>query len=204
MFYYITQGIIFGLYAAVLPGPFQAFLLSETLRAGWKRTLPAAFAPLISDIPIILAILFILSQVPAAFLDVLRIAGGAFIVYLAWGAFQTFKSRDTQTTVPDTTTSTTVLKAALMNFLNPNVYIFWGTIGGPLVLQGWDLSLWHGLSYVLAFYATMVPAIGGSIIIFGTTGKLNVGLQRAISGLLALLLLAIGGYQIWRGAMAFG
>ena len=64
MLIYITQGIVLGLYGAAIPGPFQAFLLSETLRSGWKRTLPAALAPLISDGPVLLAFLLVLSRLP--------------------------------------------------------------------------------------------------------------------------------------------
>ncbi|MBK9210593.1 MAG: hypothetical protein IPL71_20865 [Anaerolineales bacterium] len=46
------------------PGSFQTYLISQTLTRGWKRTLPAALAPLISDGPIILICLLLLSQVP--------------------------------------------------------------------------------------------------------------------------------------------
>ena len=38
--------------AAIQPGPLQAFLLARVAAAGWKRTLPAVLAPLLSDIPI--------------------------------------------------------------------------------------------------------------------------------------------------------
>ena len=50
---------------AVQPGPFQMYLISQTLLKGWKRTLPVVFAPLISDGPIIALCLFVLSQVPS-------------------------------------------------------------------------------------------------------------------------------------------
>lgn len=31
---YLTQGILFGFYASVMPGPFQAFILSQIVRDG--------------------------------------------------------------------------------------------------------------------------------------------------------------------------
>ena len=34
--------------AAVQPGPFQTFLIAETLARGWRRTLPACLGPLYS------------------------------------------------------------------------------------------------------------------------------------------------------------
>ncbi|MBK7455571.1 MAG: hypothetical protein IPJ46_18150 [Anaerolineales bacterium] len=44
-----SSGIGYGLAAASQPGPFQTYLISQTLTRGWKRTLPAALAPLVSD-----------------------------------------------------------------------------------------------------------------------------------------------------------
>lgn len=70
-----TQGVMLGLYAAVIPGPLQAFLLSQTLRVGWKRTLPAALSPLLSDGPIILLFLLLLSQAPGWVLKILQGVG---------------------------------------------------------------------------------------------------------------------------------
>ena len=65
MLIYLIQGLGYGLAAASQPGPFQTYLISQTLTRGWKRTLPAALAPLVSDGPIILLCVLVLSQVPA-------------------------------------------------------------------------------------------------------------------------------------------
>ena len=46
MLFYFLQGATLAISAAIMPGPYQAYLLSQALRHGWKRTLPAAFAPL--------------------------------------------------------------------------------------------------------------------------------------------------------------
>ena len=50
---YVIQGIGYGFAAAVQPGPFQTYVIAQTLNSAWRNTLPAAFAPLISDGPII-------------------------------------------------------------------------------------------------------------------------------------------------------
>ena len=65
MWIYLLQGIGLGLAAVLRPGPFQAHLISQSLSNGWRRTLPAALAPLISDGPIIIVCLLVLRQVPA-------------------------------------------------------------------------------------------------------------------------------------------
>lgn len=203
MLIYITQGIVLGLYAAVIPGPFQAFLLSETLRSGWKRTLPAALAPLISDGPVLLAFLLVLSRLPEVFLNLLRFGGGLFLLFLAWGTCQASRAELNLTGEPQPGAPRSLLKAALMNLLNPNVYIFWGTIGAPLALEGMAVTFWHGMSFILTFYGVMIPAIGGMIYLFGTLGRLGARAQRVILQALAVLLLGMGLYQIWQGVLGF-
>ncbi|MBI1880094.1 MAG: hypothetical protein HYR94_18055 [Chloroflexi bacterium] len=82
MIVYFLQGLTLGLSATATPGPFQAFLLAQTLKNGWKRTLPATLAPLVTDGPIIFLVLLVLTQTPGWFLNVLQIAGGLFVLYL--------------------------------------------------------------------------------------------------------------------------
>lgn len=43
---YLILGITYAFAAAMQPGPFQTYVIAQTLSRGWKRTLPAAFAPL--------------------------------------------------------------------------------------------------------------------------------------------------------------
>ncbi len=94
MWLYIFQGIGYGFAAGVQPGPLQTYIISQTLTKGWRRVLPAAFAPLISDGPIITICLLVLSQVPLWLQRFLYIAGGLFVLYLAYGAYQTWKHFD--------------------------------------------------------------------------------------------------------------
>ena len=63
MLAYIIQGAPLGFAAGAQPGPFQTYLITQSLANGWRKTLIAAFAPLISDGPIILFTIFILKQI---------------------------------------------------------------------------------------------------------------------------------------------
>ena len=53
MLLYLILGFALAFAAAVQPGPIQAYLVTQALSHGWRRTLPAAFSPLVSDGPII-------------------------------------------------------------------------------------------------------------------------------------------------------
>lgn len=202
MWSYIVQGVVLGLYAAATPGPFQAFLFSETLRVGWKRTLPAAFAPLGSDAPVLCLFLLVLSQLPDKLLSALQVGGGLFMLYLAWGVLKSVRSGGSQAAAEQDSSPRSLWKASLMNLLNPNVYIFWGTIGAPIVLKAWETSLAWGWGFILVFYAVLIPALAGTIVLFGTVGRLKASVQRGILAGLALLLVGFGIFQIWHGAGA--
>lgn len=202
--YYLSQGIIFGLYAAVLPGPLQAFLLSRILQNGWKRTLPLAFVPLLSDGPIMLTLFLVLSQLPVWFPTGLRIVGGVFILYLAWDAFHT--KIDTEKIIVSeefkAVDKAGFIKGVTMNLLNPNVYIFWATIGVPTILAGWETSPINGAAYILGMYGAMIPAIMGWISLVGTIGLLKPTVQQIIARVIALLLLIVGISMIINGFIA--
>lgn len=202
--YFLTQGIIFGLYAAFLPGPMQAFLLSQIIRTGWKRTIPLAFIPLASDGPVMITLFFLISQLPIWFTHLLRIVGGIFILYLAWDAFQTGRKKVelTPETTPTTFHQTSFLKGVTMNLLNPNVYIFWATIGVPTILTGWKTSPWLGIYFALGFYATMIPVTMLWIVLLGTVGYLKPNVQKIIGWIIVALLVIVGITMIYNGLTA--
>jgi threonine/homoserine/homoserine lactone efflux protein len=202
--YFLTQGIVFGLYAAVLPGPMQAFLLSQIIRSGWKRTLPLALIPLGSDGPVMLSLFFLLSQLPLWFTHVLRIIGGFYILYLAWDAYRTTKRTEDSSfsDAPQIRQRVTFLKGITMNLLNPNVYIFWATIGVPTILTGWQISPMRGISFALGFYGTMIPTTIAWIALFGTIGYLKPSIKMTIGRLIIILLIIVGFSMMITGVKA--
>jgi threonine/homoserine/homoserine lactone efflux protein len=199
---YLLQGFTLALYATIIPGPLLAFLLSQALKHGWKRTLPAAFAPLVSDGPIIALVLLILTQTPQRFLDILRLLGGLFILYLARGAFLAFKESETTLKAAPKPGRQSLFKAIILNLLNPNPYIFWSVVAGPILISGWRVKPGFGLAFVIAFYGTFVAGLAVMIIVFSSAGKIHVGAHRGLCILSALALLAFGLYQIGVGLSA--
>jgi len=203
LFLYFLQGATLGLSASATPGPFQAFLLSQTLKNGWRHTLPAAFAPLISDGPILFFVLLLLTQTSNSLLDTLRIAGGLFILYLAYG---TAKSIRQAIATPQATTESSrrsVLNGALMNALSPGPYIFWSVLAGPIVLEGWRQSPLLGVSFVLGFYGTLIGGFAAFVILFATTSQLGPRVRYILNIVSAIALLIFGLYQLWTGLINF-
>ena len=199
LWFYILQGIVYGFSAAVQPGPFQTYLISQALSKGWKRTLPAALAPLVSDGPIIALCLFVLSQVPLWFQRFLYIAGGLFILYLAYSAYRSWQNFDSNLPTEEAQTKQNVLKAALMNALGPGPYIYWSLITGPILLAGWRQTPIYGIGFLAGFYVISILGYAALIFMFSTAQKLGPRVNRILLGISALALLCFGLYQLWLG-----
>ncbi len=199
MWIYLLQGIGYGLAAAAQPGPLQAYLISQTLTRGWKRTLPIALAPLISDGPIVSICLLVLSQIPVWFEQILYIVSGLFVLYLAYDAYTSWRNFDLQTLHAGPNAQQSVLKAALMNMLNPGPYIYWTLVAGPILIKGWRESPLNGIGFLAAFYFTLISGFAATVLVFGTASKLGPKVNRALLGISAIALLCFGVYQLWLG-----
>lgn len=195
---FLTQGLFLGFTAVIQPGPFQVYLLSQTLKNGWQQTIWSAFAPLISDGPIIILVLLILTQTPDWFLNLLQLGGGFFLLYLAYGAYRAAKTADSAPPSP-AATQQGILKAALMNALSPGPYIFWATISGPIFIEGWRQSPMLGISFMLGFYLILIGGLAAFIFLFALMGQISPRTSRGLGYISAVALLLFGFYQLKEG-----
>ncbi len=165
----IFLGAGFAIAAAIQPGPLQAFLLSSVAQRGWKRTLPASFAPLISDGPIALIVLLVLNQVPTSVSIFLQAGGGILLLYLAWSSFEQWRRQSEAGTNNEGSIPQTLLQASMVNLLNPNPYLGWSLVLGPAAIDAWRSDPVNAIALISSFYIVMVLALAGTIVIFGTT-----------------------------------
>jgi threonine/homoserine/homoserine lactone efflux protein len=199
MLTYLVFGVTFAFAAAIQPGPLQAFIISQTMKNGWKKTIPAAFAPVLSDIPIILLVLLILSSLPHSFLKFLHIGGGLLLLYLAYSSFRSYVNFEKKEQQISIKADNTLIKAVLINILNPNPYIGWSLIMGPLFLKGYNESLSNGIALIAGFYITMILCQMGIIILFGLARNLGPKVTKITLGIASLGLAAFGIFLLWQG-----
>jgi len=143
-----------GIAAGLSPGPLLALVISQTLRYGRREGLRVAVAPLISDVPVVLSCLFVLARVSVLgpVLAWVSILGGVFVAYLGFESFRASGiDLSAQSTQPRSLT-----KAVLLNLLNPHVYLFWATVGGPMLLKGLGRHDSSALAFTGGFYACLV------------------------------------------------
>ncbi len=184
------MGAVLGLYAGFSPGPLLALTLSETFRHGRSAGMKVALAPVATDLPIILATVFVLSRF-SGFHEVLggvSLVGGGFLVYLAWGCMRT---EGGEVEVNGITTGSFV-RGVLANVLSPHPYLFWFSVGGPLIIRAWEQNATAPLAFVGGFYTLLV---GSKMLLAVLTGRFRAFLSGRvylyIMRVLGLMLLAL-------------
>ena len=194
-------GIILGLSAGLSPGPMLTLVITQTLQHGIREGIKVACAPLLTDVPIIVVCLGILS----AFADmnlvlgVLALIGGVYLFYLGISSFR-FTGDDLEVSQVN---PQSLKKGVMINFLNPSPYMFWTSIGGPLVLKSPDSSLVSALVFIFPFYVLLV---GSKVVVAVISGKsknfLNSKHYRLIIRLLGLVLIGFG-ILFWRDGIRY-
>jgi len=123
----LASGILLGLSAGLSPGPMLALVVAQTLRHGSREGCKVALTPLVTDAPIILVALVLASKLAELrpLLGIVSIAGGAFVLYLAWESF--WPVRQASETPAERPRSW--FKGIVTNLLNPHPYLFWLVIG---------------------------------------------------------------------------
>jgi len=197
----ILIGISYALSAGLQPGPLQAFFLSKVAENGWEKTLPAAFAPLLSDGPIALVSILLLNNLPPSFRDWLQLAGGFLLLYFAWSSFR--RRGEAEISQEDTSRDSqpkTIGQAALINLLNPNPYLGWSLVMGPAVLTAWSTGPDQAIFLLLAFYITMISTSMVMIYLMGRALLLGPNAGKMLSTISALLLVILGLYFLYQAA----
>ena len=90
MLYFLSFGAVLGISSGLSPGPLLALVISETLRHGVKAGVKVALAPIITDLPIIILTLLVLSKLSGfpEILGAISLAGGIFICTLGFGCIR--------------------------------------------------------------------------------------------------------------------
>jgi threonine/homoserine/homoserine lactone efflux protein len=80
---FLFLGAFLGLAAGTSPGPLLAVTISETLQHGKWEGIKVAISPLITDLPIILFILYFLSYLTnySSIIGIIAFSGASYLIY---------------------------------------------------------------------------------------------------------------------------
>ena len=151
---YLAMGAFLGLAAGTSPGPLLAVTISETLQHGKWEGIKVAVSPLITDLPIILAVLFVLSHLTNSdfFIGIIAFLGALYLIYSGVESFKIKKdSLELNIEKKDA-----LKKGVIVNFGNPHPYVFWLSIGGPIIFKSLSIHIWATILFIAGFYSLLV------------------------------------------------
>ncbi len=151
---FFASGVLLGLAAGVSPGPLVALVLSETLLHGRKAGLMVSAAPAVTDVPIIFLSLSVLSCVTHSnlFLGGISLAGSLFIGHLA---YKNMSLKAVSLSIQDAK-GKALRRGVMTNLLSPHPYLFWLTIGSPILMKAHERGLDVAVSFVIGFYLLLI------------------------------------------------
>ena len=160
IFPFILSGFILGITAGISPGPLLTLVISETLKNNRVAGIKVAIAPLITDGPIILVSLFLLTKLSNLniLLGFISLFGAGFLAYLGYESIiiknvkTNFKKINKQS----------LNRGIITNALSPHPYLFYLSIGGPLMIKALGINIFALLSFIGSF---LILLVGSKIVI---------------------------------------
>ena len=172
MMSYLLSGLLLGLAAGLSPGPLLALVITETLKYSRLEGIKVALAPLITDAPIVVISVLLLSRLENQnmILAVISLIGAIFIGRLA---YENLKAPDLRLD-EQAVKSQSLRKGVITNFFSPHPYVFWVAVGAPLTVKAFHLSIFAALAFIVGFYVCLVGSkILLALFVERTGGKLN-------------------------------
>jgi threonine/homoserine/homoserine lactone efflux protein len=141
-----------------------------------------ALAPIATDLPIIILTVFIFGKLANfhGLLGAISLAGGVLILYMGYKGMRA-KGVELELRKEKPRSLT---RAMLVNALSPHPYLFWLTVGGPIVAKAANQGLLAPLTFVAGFYVFLV---GSKMVLALLVGKSKSLLaDGSITGLLTV------------------
>ena len=178
-------------------------IISETLRHGKRAGAKVACIPLLTDAPIVLASGLLFTQITNTnmLLGGFSIFGSIFLLNLGIKSIRAANSE-----FRECTPRPLLLKEIMIaNLANPNPYLFWFTVGGPIMVRSFQHNWGTGVSFLLSFYLGLVGVKLILAIAAGKSKDFQQGLlYRRIMQLLSLMLMGFAVYLMLEGMVFLG
>lgn len=149
----LLLGLSLGFGAGIAPGPLLALVLSSTLQRGFGAGTRVALAPLVTDVPIVVLSVLVLSGLPDTVVSAFSVAGGLFV---GWLGVEALRGRAAAAGAA----GGDLRRAALVNVISPHPWIFWITVGAPILVEagGGGAAIFIAAFYVLLIGTKVVIA----------------------------------------------
>jgi threonine/homoserine/homoserine lactone efflux protein len=151
---FLVLGAFLGLAAGISPGPLLAVTISETLQHGKWEGIKVAISPLITDLPIVVSVLFILSHLTSSnfVIGIIAFFGACYLIYSGMESLK-IKQNSFELKLEK---KDALKRGIIVNFGNPHPYIFWLSIGGPIIFKSLNTHIWATVLFIIGFYSFLV------------------------------------------------
>ncbi|SHO51234.1 LysE family translocator [Desulfopila aestuarii] len=192
--HFLIIGTLMGLSAGLAPGPLLTLVISETLQRDARAGVKVALAPILTDLPIVFFTLLVLTKISGFhhILGVISIIGGCFVAYMG---YENIRTRGVRLDL-DGGRINSLIKGVLANMLSPHPYLFWLSVGAPIMNKAMSQNITAVLSFIIGFYVFLVGSKITLAIIVGKSkwflrGNIYIYTMRTLGLLLFVLALLL-------------
>jgi threonine/homoserine/homoserine lactone efflux protein len=191
-----ASGAILGLSCGLAPGPLLALVLAQTLRHGPREGCKIALTPLVTDAPIILVALVLAAKLAELrpLLGIVSLAGGGFVLYLAWETLAPVRPRAEASAEPPRSW----FKGILTNLLSPHPWLFWLTVGATVLAKAIGRSWLAAAAFLFGFYLLLVGSKVFIAVMAGRSRGLLAGRPYQATMRVLAVLLGVFAFLLFR------
>lgn len=187
-----TEFLILSLIVVVAPGTGVLYTLAHGVAGGGRQSIVAAFGCTMGILPHIAAAVFgiaALLHASAVAFQLVKFAGVAYLIYLAWGAWREKGALAMENGVEERSWSGIAIKGFLINILNPKLSIFFlaflpqfiNTAGASATVQMLSMgAVFMAMTFVVFIGYGMFAALVRTHII--SRPRVMTWFRRAIAG----------------------
>ena len=194
-------GATLGIVEGIKPGPLLTMVIRETLSGGLRAGLWTAAAPIFTDGPLVIFSLFAAAWIatnPSALL-VITLAGAIFLAQMGYECFGLEPPNMDEDAPPPTGS---FVRGIITNLLNPNVFVFWFLIGGPLMASAADEEILAPIAYAITFLVTiMLTKAAIAYAIHRASGNISAVVYRRLLAICGLVMI---GFSLYYAIEAYG
>ena len=123
-------------------------------------------------------------------IGVISLFGACYLIYLD---VENLRLKTTKSEV-ELAKEDALKRGVIVNFLNPNPYLFWLSIGGPIIFKSLDIHISATILFILGFYSLLIGSKIGIVLILEKSksfikSKYYLYIVRALG--IALILFAL-------------
>jgi threonine/homoserine/homoserine lactone efflux protein len=198
-FSFLWKGILLGMHAGFAPGPVTTLLVTESLLHGRRAGMKIAFVPVLTDLPVIgviIPLLYYLTFDATVVIAAISMVGALILCGLGYESLSVTELRYARGEAPNVS----LFKAIGTNFFNPNLYIYWITICGPLAVSAFYHSWATMFLFLITFYISItLVKLGISLAVGTVRHSLNLKVIVWINRFLGAAMLLFAVLFFWQG-----